>query len=144
MSEDTYENSRHRASRFEVPGGWIYYGGPLASPVLVSDPAQWARSADNRAVLEAIANVSQEIRTMSQTLQQSIQADSAAIAADLQGVAGALTTLATNIAALQAQLQPGATVTAADVAALDTVKTNADALAATAASMVAPPPPAAV
>lgn len=30
--------------RFDVPGGWIYFGGPLCSPVLVSDPTHWALS----------------------------------------------------------------------------------------------------
>jgi hypothetical protein len=47
---------------FEVPGGWIFFGGPLPGAVLVSDPAKWAPDATvisevNRKVDKIMATV---------------------------------------------------------------------------------------
>jgi hypothetical protein len=88
------------------------------------------------------AFITQEFVRMSQTLESELQAATAAIQADVAEIATSLTTIATEISNLQAQLQPGATITQADIDAINALKTQADAVAATAQAMALPPPPA--
>lgn len=67
---------RHHAERFDVPGGWIYFGGPLPSPVYVADPSQWAHAPATTSppdprldqVLSLLQQLRQDIQTMSGTL----------------------------------------------------------------------------
>ena len=61
---------RHHAERFDVPGGWIYFGGPLPSPVYVADPSAWAKQPNDPRldqIVAGIASIQQEITRMSET-----------------------------------------------------------------------------
>lgn len=70
------------------------------------------------------------------TNEGAIEAATAAIGADLTTVAADLTTISNELASLISQLQPGSTVSAADVSALQAVKAQADALVTQAQSVV--------
>ncbi len=93
--------------------------------------------------------------TQEQLLQDGIGAvrtDLATIATATAATAAAQVTIAAEIAQLQAQLQPGATISPADIDSINALKTQADAAAAAAqaaaataqemANPPAPPPPA--
>jgi hypothetical protein len=115
--------------RVDVPGGWIYLmpGGP----VLVSDPAAWrSPGADNTAVLAAIAQLSQEIRAMSQSISDEINALTAKFQADVNAITAQIGDLHNQIVALQGQIgAAGSTVTQAQVDALAAVEAQAASLA---------------
>jgi hypothetical protein len=138
-----------------VHGGWIYHGGPLSSPVLVSDPTQWALNETNSAfghawrapaecenagkILAAIQQLQLEIRTMSTTISGEIDAATASLQADLATLTTDVTHLETELAAALAGVTPGSTVTQAQVDALTAVHTSFAALAAS-IPQVAPTP----
>lgn len=104
-----------------------------------------------RAIMAALTNLKEEIKTMSQTLEQQIQAATAASQAALTDITTAVGTISTNVAALQAQivslqgqLVPGTTVTPADAQALENVATGLAAEQATLDALAqssAPPAP---
>jgi phage-related protein len=83
-----------------------------------------------------------ELHLMSDTLQKQIQDATAAIQADVQAVGDDLTNLGSIATTIQGELanlgtiQPGTTVTADDVAALQNVKALADQLKASADASV--------
>jgi hypothetical protein len=130
--------------RIEVPGGWIYYVGPLSHPVLVSDPARWTlNETDARAILAAICNLRQELRTMSTTISGEIDAATKELQADLATLTIGVTQLETELAAALAGVTPGSTVTQAQVDALTAVHTSFAALAASIPPAAPTPAPAA-
>jgi hypothetical protein len=141
-----YNNNRHRPERIDVPGGWIYFGGPLNSPVLVSDPAQWAPHANTLnintpdpqlvQVLAALQQLTDRINTMSGSIDTAITNLTAQVAADTSATSAATTMIngfaaqlaaavaaAQNAGATPAQLQSFTDLGAA-------VQANADALSA--------------
>ena len=136
-----------------VPGGTLYR--PAGNLQLATQPAMTfaptpsnvpnpvGGTGDTATILAAIQTLRTEITTMSATLADQETANAAAIASDLQGIAASLGTLATNIATLTSQLTPGTQITQAAADGLAALKTQADAVAATASSMVAPAPVAA-
>lgn len=85
--------------------------------------------------------IQQEFTRMSETLEQQLEAATAAITADVATIATSLTALAAEITQLQAQLQPGATISPADIDSINALKAQADAAAATATAMATPPAP---
>jgi hypothetical protein len=100
MSHDKYT---YDPSCTEVPGGWIYHGGPLQSPVYVADPSKWALPPNDPRldqILAAIATLHQELHRMSQSSQEHADA------------------LAAQITALDATLQSGITAIQAEIATL--------------------------
>jgi hypothetical protein len=114
--------------RINVPGGWIYYGGPLGSPVLVVTQSNGATPTNRQfSWPSAIFRRSYETGT---TISGQLDADTTELQGDLA-------TLTTDIASLQAQLSaalatvtPGSTITEAQVDALTAVHTGFAALAA--------------
>jgi hypothetical protein len=135
MSDHRYGSG---APCIEVPGGWIYFGGPLNSPVLVSDPAQWARTDDSIAgrldrILESLSNLHLELHRMSQTLSQQLDAATTAIETDVAAVA-------TEVSQLLASMTPGSQVTQAQVDRLTAIDTAMKAIPP-ATPVVIPPTP---
>jgi hypothetical protein len=114
---------RGTAQRIEVPGGWIYYGGPLSGPVLVSDPSQWAQSPAAVAgqlerVLASLSNLHLEFHRMSQSSQE--HAD--ALAATLNTMDA---TLKSGLAAITAEIATlKASNPAVDFTGIDTAVAN--------------------
>lgn len=86
--------------------------------------------------------IQQEFTRMSQTLEQQLEAGVTAVQADIATIAASLTTIAVEITQLQAQLQPGATISPADIDSINALKAQADAAVATAKAMATPPAPA--
>ena len=117
--------------RIDVPGGWIYHGGPLSHPVLVSDPSQWALNETSAgAILAAISNLQLELRTMSTTISGELDADTTLLQGDLATLTTGITSLETQLATALAGVTPGSTVTQAQVDGLTAVHTSFAALAA--------------
>ena len=81
-------------------------------------------------VLAAIAQLQQEISTMSQTLSSEIDASTAALAADFAKLTTGIANLNAELAAALAGMPAGSTVTQAQVAALQGVQASMDTLAA--------------
>lgn len=85
-----------------------------------------------------LQSISRRIHRLSTTTNEGqVQADTSGIANDISIIATDLTDLSNDIGSLVAQLQPGNQVTAADVAALNAVKSSADALVTAANAAVA-------
>ena len=130
--------------RFAVPGGWIYYGAALASPVLVSDPAEWRHAVGTlhehtvSTILAGLSTINQEIKTMSGTISTQIDAVTVKFQADVDAITSQIADLHAQITALQGGLTPGATITQAQVDALAAIETQAAALA-TPVGVVPPP-----
>jgi hypothetical protein len=134
---------RDGARVIAVPGAWIYYGGPLSSPVLVSDPTQWALNETNAGkILAAIQQLQLEIRTMSTTISGEIDAATASLQADLATLTTGVTHLEAELAAAIAGVTPGSTITQAQVDALTAVHTSFAALAASIPQVAPAPTPA--
>lgn len=94
------------------------------------------------AILSAIYALAKEIRTMSETISQQIDASTAAITADIAALATAIGMVKDEIAALHAALIPGATVTQDQADKLAAVHTMMTAQVA-ALQALEPAPPAA-
>jgi hypothetical protein len=134
---DNYDQNRHRAERIDVPGGWIYYGGPLASPVLVSDPAQWAQTNDSIAgkldrVLDSLSIIHQELHTIMASLSD--------ILTDVTDEGTAIAGISTLVAGLRQQIADalsGTTLPPAVQTQIDAIFTQAEANKAAIATALA-------
>ena len=91
----------------------------------------WATKAD---VTAAQAAIMKELQKMSATLEQQLQTLTANIAADAAAVKA-------DLDMILATFTPGATITAADIAALQAVSSGMDALKAAADAGANPPAP---
>jgi hypothetical protein len=141
---DDSRGSSYESHRIQVPGGWIYHGGPLSHPVLVLDPDVWGPGRATAAVdpiLAAIDHLKQEIRTMSTTISGEIDAATKELQADLATLTTGVTQLEAELAAALAGVTPGSTVTQAQVDALTAVHTSFAALAASISPATPTPAP---
>jgi len=115
---------RHHAERFDVPGGWIYYGGPLPSPVYVADPSQWAHAPATTSppdprldqVLSLLQQLRQDIQTMSGTLSDKLDAATAAVETDVA-------TVSAEVSQLLASMTPGSQITQAQIDRITAIDT---------------------
>lgn len=133
----------YEAQRVNVPGGWIYYGGPLSIPVLVSDPARWSLTEANGAVYAQLSTINHKVDVLMATVAD-VQAALALNESRENTIIGLLTTEAQTLKDTQAQLA-AAIAAGADPAALQAVvdKMTADSANMDAAiASVTPPPPA--
>lgn len=126
---------------YAVPGGWIFYGGPLIVPVLVRDPIQWAMP--NTLLREVNSKVNNIMATIAD-----VQAALASVETKEATIIGLLKTEAATLADTQAQLA-AAIAAGSDPVALQAVvdKMTADgvalddAIASIVPPVVAPPAP---
>jgi len=130
-------------TRISVPGGWIYVGGPLTTPVVIQDPRLWAPAPRTASILAAINRISLEILTMSTTLSGQLDADTAALQSDLANLTSGITSLEQQLAAAVAGLSPGSTITQAQVDGLGAIHSSFAALAASIPAAAPATPPAA-
>lgn len=146
------DHSSNSAQTIQVPGGWIYHGGPLPNPVLVSDPASWAplNETNARAVLAQLASLNTQLFTLNvkaNTIMATVADVQAALAANETKEAtiiGLLQTEAQTLAATQAQLtaalaNPGGADPAALQAVVDKMTADSASMDAAIASVTAPP-----
>ena len=92
---------RHHSERFDVPGGWIYFGGPLPSPVYVADPSAWAKQPNDPRldqIVAGIASIQQEITRMSET-QDTIANEVATMKTNMANLHSGVTDIQARLAA---------------------------------------------
>jgi septal ring factor EnvC (AmiA/AmiB activator) len=140
MAADSY----HSTHSIAVPGGWIYWGD-FPGAILVSDPAVWRSEATRglSAVLAELQSLRKDIATMSETLDDQINAIITKLQADTDQITAQIAAEQAKIADLTAELQPGSTVTQAQVDTLNAVEARLSALATPVVVTAPDPPPAA-
>lgn len=110
----------HGVRFIEVPGGWIYFGGPLSHPVPVSDPAYWAPDETARLnLVRLLSTLNDKVDTIMATLAD-IQTAETEQATAITGVLDEITQLKAALAAAQAAGADPATIQAI----VDEIHTN--------------------
>jgi hypothetical protein len=120
---------------FDVPGGSVYYYGSqwaVSISVTIDEGPQPPppMTAGETAILAAIAELKQEIQTMSASISSQLDALTAKFQTDIDGITASQADLHTQITTLTGELTVGTPVTQAQIDKLAAIEAAAAALAA--------------